>query len=193
VNKSILEQELAPLEAQIEQARQKLETLKGELCAVEAEHNTFSADRERFDALGDVCAALDRLGEMEADGLFWDEIPGVGDPARQLEKVRVRVADFEEETRGVVEKQQSVQVQINQCLDELYILEEEVRDAYDRDERRREEFILERKNPNPRPKSPNSRPKSQKLLSNRKTSPPKWPPVKAGRQQQGIRPNVSVF
>jgi len=144
VNKSILEQELAPLEAQIEQARQKLEALKGEVRAAQGELNAFSADRERFDALGDVCDALDRLGEMEADGLFWDEIPGAGDRAGQLEKMRARVASFEEETREASEKQQSLQGQINQCLDELYILEEEVRDAYDRDERRREEFILER-------------------------------------------------
>lgn len=144
MNTSILEQELAPLEAQIEHARQKLEALKGEVRAVQGELSVFSADRERFDALGDVCDALERLGEMEAGGLFWDEIPGAGDPAGQLEKVRARVADFEEETRGVVEKQQSVQVQINQCLDELYILDEEVRDAYDRDERRSEEFIVER-------------------------------------------------
>jgi hypothetical protein len=144
VNTSILEQELAPLEAQIEQTRQKLEALKGEVRAAQGELSAFSADRERFDALGDVCDALDRLGEMEADGLFWDEIPGAGDRAGLLEKIRARVADFEEETRGASEKQQSLQGQINQCLDELYILEEEVRDAYDRDERRREEFILER-------------------------------------------------
>ena len=144
MNTSILEQELAPLEAQIEQFRQKLEALKGESRTVEGELSAFSADRERFDALGDVCDALERLGEMEADGLFWDEIPGAGDSAGQLEKIRARVASFEEETRGVVEKQQSIQGQINQCLDELYVLDEEVRDAYDRDERRSEEFIIER-------------------------------------------------
>ncbi len=144
MNKSILEQELAPLEAQIEQARQKLEALKGESRAVEGELSAFSGDRERFDALGDVCDALDKLGEIKADGLFWDEVPGAGDPAGQLEKMRARVAGFEEEIRETVEKQQSLQGQINQCLNELYVLDEEVRDAYDRDERRTEEFIVER-------------------------------------------------
>ena len=144
MNNSILEQELAPLEAQIEEVRQKQETLKGELRAVEGELSAFSADKERFDALRDVCDALDKLGEMEADGLFWEEIPGAGDRAGLLEKVRARVADFEEETRGVSEKQRSVQGQINQCLDTLHILEEEIRDAYDREERRREEFVIER-------------------------------------------------
>ena len=144
MNTSILEQELAPLEAQIEQVRRKLEALKGELRAVEGELGTFSADRERFDALRDVCDALDRLGQMEAGALFWEEIPAVGDPAGQLEKMRARVDRFEEETRGIVERKQSLQGRINRCLDDLYILEEEVRDAYDREERRQEEFVLER-------------------------------------------------
>ncbi|MDF1526726.1 MAG: AgmX/PglI C-terminal domain-containing protein [bacterium] len=147
MNTSILEQELAPLEAQIEQVRQKLETLKGELRAVEGELNTFSADKERFDTLRDVCDALDKLGEMEADGLFWEEIPEARDPSRQLEKVRARIASFEEENREILEKQRSLQGQIKQRLDDLYFLEEEVRDAYDREEQRKEEFVLEREMP----------------------------------------------
>ena len=144
MNTSILEQELAPLEAQIEQVRQKLEGRRRELRDVEAELGTFSADIERFDALREVCDALDKLGEMEADRLFWDEIPEARDPSGQLEKVRARVAQFEEEIGGTLEKQQSLQGQINRCLDEMYILDEEVRDAYDREERRREEFVIER-------------------------------------------------
>jgi hypothetical protein len=144
VNTSNLEQELAPLEAQIELVGQKLETLRKDLGSVEAELGTFSADRERFDALRDVCDALDKLGEIKAEGLFWDEFPEAGDRAARLEKMRTRVAGFEEEIRDTVEKQQSLQGEINQCLDELYFLEEEVRDAYEREERRQEEFIVER-------------------------------------------------
>ena len=144
MDKSILEQELAPLEAQIEQVRQKLEGLKGELLAAEAGLEAFSADRERFDTLRDLCDALDRLGTMGGDGLFWDEIPEVEDRAGQVQRMRARVAGFEEEISGTVEKQRSLQGQIDQCLDELYMLDEEVRDAYDREERRSEEFVVER-------------------------------------------------
>lgn len=144
---SILEQELAPLEAQIEQVTQKLEALKGELHATGAELDTFSADKERFDALRNVCDALDKLGDMEADGLFWEEIPEARDPARQLEKMRARIARFEDENREILEKQRSLQGQIKQCVDDLYVLEEEVRDVYDREEQRKEEFVLTREMP----------------------------------------------
>ena len=141
---SILESELAPLNTQIEQVEQKREALESELRVVEAEINKFSADRQRFDTLQDVCNALDKLSELKADELFWEGIPGAKDAARHVEQVRSRVARFEGEISGILEKQASYQEQINQCLDELQILDEEVRDVYDREERRKEEFVVER-------------------------------------------------
>ncbi len=75
----MLEEELAPLNAQIKQAQQKREALEEELRTVEAEIKTFSDDRQRFDALRDVCNALDKLGELKADELFWEGIPETKD------------------------------------------------------------------------------------------------------------------
>lgn len=144
MNTSILEQELAPLDAQIEQARQKKEALEAELRAIEAELNAFSADRERFDALRDVCDALDKLRELKADGLFWEGIPEAEDPAGHMGKARESIARFEEKISGVLAKQQSLQERVNRGLEELDFLDEEVRNAYDREERRQEEFAIER-------------------------------------------------
>jgi len=144
VNTSLLEQELAPLNVQIEQVRKQRETLEGKMRVVEAELEKFSADRQRFDALRDVCNALDKLGEMKADGLFWEGIQGVEDATGHLKRVRGRVAGFEGEIRGIVEKQASLQEEINACLDELDILYDKVEDAYDREERRKEELVIER-------------------------------------------------
>ena len=144
MNTSILESELAPLNTQIEQVEKKREALESELRVVEAEISKFSADRQRFDALQDVCTALDKLSELKADELFWEGIPEAKDAARHVEQVRSRVARFEGEISGILEKQASYQEQINQCLDELQILDEEVRDAYGREEQRKEEFVVER-------------------------------------------------
>ena len=144
VNTSMLELELTPLNTQIEQVEQKRKALEGELRVVEAELKTFSADRQRFDALQNVCNALDKLGELKADELFWQGIPGAKDAAGHVERVRSRVARFEGEISGILEKQASYQEQINHCLAELNTLDEEVRDAYDREERRKEEFVIER-------------------------------------------------
>jgi hypothetical protein len=140
----MLELELSPLNVQIEQAMQKREVLENELCVIEAELETFSAERQRFDALQDVCNALDKLKELKADELFWKGMPEANDGAGHVERVRSRVARFEGEISGILEKQASYQEQINQCLDELDMLNEEVRDAYDREERRKEEFVVDR-------------------------------------------------
>jgi hypothetical protein len=144
VNTSMLESELTPLNTQIEQIEQNREALENELRVVEAEIETFSADRQRFDALQDVCNALDKLRELKADELFWEGIPEGGDAVGHVERVQSRIASFEGEISEILEKQASYQEQINQCLDELNILDEEVRDAYDREERRKEEFVIER-------------------------------------------------
>ena len=141
MNTSMLAEELAQLNAQIEQARQKHEVLEGELRVVEVELKTFSADRQRFDALRDVCNALEKLGELKADELFWENAQ---DAPGHLERAGSRVARFEGEISGILEKQASLQEQINRSLDELDILYEEVRDAYAREERREEEYVIER-------------------------------------------------
>jgi outer membrane biosynthesis protein TonB len=140
----MLDEELAQLNAQIEQARQKHGVLEGELRVVDAELETFSADRQRFDALRDVCNALNKLGELKAEGLFWEGVSDVRNVAGYLELARNRVSRFEGEISGILEKQASLQGQINRCLDELNFLNEEVRDAYAREERRQDEYVIER-------------------------------------------------
>jgi outer membrane biosynthesis protein TonB/cob(I)alamin adenosyltransferase len=144
VNTSILAQELAPIEAQIELYRKKQEALEGDLRIVEEELDKLSSDRQRFEALRNVCDALDKLGELNAIDLFWEGLPEMKDIAAHVENVRTRVTRFETEISGILEKQKSLQDQINKCLNELGFLYEEVRDAYEREERRKEEFIIER-------------------------------------------------
>jgi hypothetical protein len=140
----MLAEELAQLSTQSEQVRQKHKALEGELRVVEAELETFSADRQRFDALRDVCNSLDKLGELKADELFWEGVAEAQNVAGYVKRAMSRVARFEGEISGILEKQASLQGQINQCLDELDILYEEVRDAYAREERREEEYVIER-------------------------------------------------
>ena len=144
MNTSLLEQELAPLNAQIEQTQQQRNRLEEELRAVEAELEKFSAARQRFDALQEVCNALDKLGHLQAEELFWKGIPGVKDTAGHLKKTRARVAHFEGKISGIVEKQATLQTEVEKQYEELDYLAEEVRLAHAREQRRQEEFVVER-------------------------------------------------
>jgi outer membrane biosynthesis protein TonB len=114
------------------------------LRVVEAELEKRSIAGQKIDALRDVCNALDKLGELNAGGLFWKGIPGVDDADGYLEQVRSRILRFEDKTRSVLEKQESLKSQINQQLDELDYLHEEVRDVQEREENRKKEFVIER-------------------------------------------------
>ena len=141
---SLLEQELVPLNAQIEQIRQKREMLKEQLDVVAAELERFSAARQRFDALQDVCDALDKLVELKAVELFWQGIPEEADAAGHLERIRSRVDRFEQKISEIDERQARLQAQIDRRNDELAYLQDEIQEAYEREERRREEFVIER-------------------------------------------------
>jgi len=144
VNTSMLAEELAPLNAQIEQTRQKHEAFEDELRVVGAELEKFSTERQRFDALRGACDALDKLVELKADDLFWEGIPKIEDAGEHVKRARERIDRFEGEISGILEKQASLKEQISQCSEELRMLNEEISLAYDHEARRMEEFILER-------------------------------------------------
>jgi len=144
VDTSILSQELEPLQAQIEETQIKLKELEVALSGVEEELETFSTDQQRFDALQEVCNALDKLGQLEAGELFWEGLPEVKDISGHLEGLRQRIVLFDEGIRGTRERRESLQDLMEHRLDELYELKEEVKLAYEREERRQEEFVIER-------------------------------------------------
>ncbi|RII27644.1 MAG: hypothetical protein CXR31_05270 [Geobacter sp.] len=141
---SLLQQELAPLNAQIAKARGRLTVLKTEISAVEAELETFSTDRLRFGSLREVCNLLERLDELDAGQLFWGESSEIKDPAGHVTRLRNRIVSFDAEISGILERQAHLKAQEDQHLDELDYLYDQIDEAYDRDERRDSEFAIVR-------------------------------------------------
>lgn len=132
------------MNAQIEQARGRLTELKSEIGAVEAELETFSTIRSRFDLLKEACNALERLDQLDGGQLFWGESPEVKDPAGHVDRLRTRIAQFDEKIGSILERQGSLKAQANRCLDELDYLYDQIDEAYDRDERRDSEYAIVR-------------------------------------------------
>jgi len=144
VTTSLLSQELEPLKAQIGQVQQKLAALKKELGEADKEAQAFAVDRQRFEALRDVCNAIDRLGELQAANLFWEGLPANTDTVEHLGRLRERIAQFEGEIQGVLDRQKGLKGKIQQCLDQFDILDEEIRQAHAREERRQDELVIVR-------------------------------------------------
>ena len=144
MNTSLLYEELAPLNAQIEATEARFKDLEADLRVIDAELETHLALKQRFEALKDVCDALDRLDELDAGNLFWGELTDFADTGERLELLRSRIAQFEEQAQGIEEHRETVKAKISDCLYDLGDLDEEVRQAYAREERRQEEFVVER-------------------------------------------------
>ena len=141
---TILAEELAPLNAQIEKTQNILEDLEDELHVVETEIEKYSVSRERFNTLGEVCSALDKLADLGAGELFWEGLQVEGKAEDHLKLARDRITRFESEISDILKMQESLKARINRQLDELDDLNELVRGAYEREERRKEEFVIER-------------------------------------------------
>ncbi len=141
----LLKQELEPLQAQIRKVRERVEALEGERSLVEAELETFAADQRRFEVLQGLCDGFVRLEELEAGELFWAGLTTeAAVAAGHLREVRNRIARFEGEIRGTREKQQALVAQIGRHRDQLDYFYDEVRQAHARDERRKDELVIER-------------------------------------------------
>jgi len=141
---SILEEELSQLDVQIENAFRRRTALEEELRVVDAELETFSSERQRFDALKNVLTALDKLGELKAEELFWAGLAEQQNAEVHIKRARNRVTLFEGDISEILEKKATLQGEINRRLDELAYLQEEVRDAYERDDRREDEYFIDR-------------------------------------------------
>ena len=141
---AILEEELTQLDVQIEEAFKKRAALEEELRVVDAELETFATERQQFDALKNVLSALDKLGELKAGDLFWAGLVEQQNADAHIKRAKYRLSLYEGDISGILEKKATLEGEINRCLDELAYLQEEVRDAYERDERREEEYFVDR-------------------------------------------------
>ena len=141
---SNLSQELDPLNTQIEQLQLKVVKLEDELRVIVAELESFAIDQQHFELLQEACNALDKLQELGASELFWTGLPDGADTAGHSARVRDRMAGFEEKIRDIQENQETLQKEIDQHLGLLDYYFDEVQQAHDREQRRQEEFVVER-------------------------------------------------
>ena len=134
----------ATLDGEFTRARERLEALGLELRAVDAELEGLSAEHERFQLLQAACAALGKLGELGAAGLFWGE-QFAGDKSQQhLQRVGARVDAFQRQWNEVDARRDAVIDNIRQAEEEMEILEEQLFQAQQQEERRKLEWIVER-------------------------------------------------
>jgi outer membrane biosynthesis protein TonB len=132
------------LKEQLQYSERELEELEEELAAIEGDLAAQIAKSEGFEALVRVCDSLEDLDKAGASHLFWGDIERPANNADHLESVRSRINEFTDETARIEDRRDAVLDKIgdkNRSMDYLYY---DLRDATEREESRKAEWLVER-------------------------------------------------
>jgi len=132
------------LQEQLAESRELLAALARTLRATDQQLEALSTERQQYQLLQDACEALEKLGEMDAAQLFWGERLS-GEPSiEHLRRVRTKVAGFQQRWDEIEARRQATIAEMSQHEEGLEILEEDLFQAQQQEERRKLEWIVER-------------------------------------------------
>ena len=143
MNPDFSEQERS-IREEVDRSEREMEDLERELHAIENELEGLAEKGLRYEALARVCESMEELDAVGASYLFWDEIERPENTARHLQHVRSKIDDFGEEIARAEDRRAAVIDRIgdqNRILDCLHY---DLRDALEREEVRKTEWVVER-------------------------------------------------
>jgi len=132
------------LQALLDAARAKLDELARSIGACDAELEALSAARTQHRALQAACDALDELGDTGGAELFWGGSTPAGAPDEHMGRVRARIEKFHERVGEIEGRRRKLVQEMNEQHGETEMLEDDAFEAQEEEERRRNEWIVER-------------------------------------------------
>jgi hypothetical protein len=132
------------LRGRLAQARDRLDGLVGHLRALDRELEGLAAERTQYRLLHEVCSALEELRTLGAAGLFWGGRAADAEADDHLRRVRGRVDVFQKRLSEVEDRRQEIFDDIQRTQEETDLLEEDLLEAQVQEERRKQEWIIER-------------------------------------------------
>ncbi len=132
------------LALELAEAREKLDALVRDLRAIDAELEDLATARQQHRLLQDSCGALEQLGEIGGAALFWSDAAAVQESSEHIRRVRSRVEVFQKRVSEIEERRRALLEEIEQQQEHTYLLEDDVFEALEEEERRKHEWIVER-------------------------------------------------
>src|SRR6266403_1459309 len=132
------------LVAELGTSQESIDALVGELRALDAQLEALATERNQHRLLHQVCDALGELGKLGGAQLFWGTAAAVTTGEDQLGRVRERVSAFESRVGELEAHKQSTRERINKEQYRAGLIEDELFEAQEEDERLRQEWIVER-------------------------------------------------
>lgn len=132
------------LSAQLNEVRETLARLSGELRGVDAELDGISDDRKQHRLLLDVCNAFDQLQTSGGANLFWTGPFTADAGAEHLLRVRNRADQFHAVVAEIEGRRQGIVDRIKEQQHHADLFEDGLFEALDEEERLNQEWIIER-------------------------------------------------
>ena len=125
-------------------SQESVDALVEELRALDGQLAALAGERHQHRLLHQACDALGELGKLGAAQLFWGTRDAVSAGEGQLGRVRERVTAFESRIGELEARRQGIRDQINQAQYQVGLIEDELFEAQEEEERRQQEWIVER-------------------------------------------------
>src|SRR5882724_5747798 len=132
------------LVAELSTSQESIDALVGELRALDAQLETLAIERNQHRLLHQVCDALGELGKLGGAQLFWGSSEAVATGEDQLGRVRERVIAFESRVGELEARRQSTREQIDKEQYRVELIEDELFEAHEEEERLQQEWVVER-------------------------------------------------
>jgi len=130
--------------AELGTQQESIDALVGNLRSLDAQLEALTTERNQHRLMHQVCDALDELSKLGGAQLFWGTPEAVTTSVYQLGRVRERVVAFETRVGELEARRQSTREQINQEQYRAGLIEDELFEAQEEEEQRRQEWIVER-------------------------------------------------
>ena len=130
------------LQAQVHESEQALKELETDLHAVDAELAELAGQSGKFEALGSVCRSLEELENLGGAELFWSN--ETESQVDLIDKARERIENFGAKFLDVEKRRDAIMYKIGNQNHALDCLHYDLLDAIEREETRRNEWVVER-------------------------------------------------
>ncbi len=128
---------------QVDKSELVLRGLERELRDINGELDGLTQRNHHFDVLLKVCRSLEELDELDATHLFWDERIG-NKQTEHLQHARKQMEAFAEKIARVEGSRQAIVEKIGDQNVQLDYLHYDLRDAIEREESRKNQWVVER-------------------------------------------------
>ena len=133
----------ARLRDQVEQSERIMKVLQRDLRDIDNELDELAKRTHQYDIVLEICASLEKLEKLGAADLFWDQA-NEQDSADHLRYAKNKIEAFGDKIAEVENRRQTVLDKIGEHNSELDYLHYDLRDAIEREENRRSEWVVQR-------------------------------------------------